>query len=160
MVFGAVLLKQWEFLKEDMQLISDINISRWFVFEKQLDHRIEFNIFCNTSLAAYGAVPYINCFSECSIKYTSSFLLSKSRLALIKEKTLTLPHLELQVAVLAIRLKSTISKQLDFPLNETRFWSDTQIVLKQNANKDTQFPVFVMNRLNKIRLHLTPEQWH
>ena len=28
------------------------------------------------------------------------------------------------------------------------------------ANNDTRFPVFVMNRLNKIRLHSTPEQWH
>ena len=28
------LLKQWEFWKEDMQFISDINIPRWFGFEK------------------------------------------------------------------------------------------------------------------------------
>ena len=61
---------------------------------------------------------------------------------------------------MAIRLKNTISKQLDFPIDETRFWSDYQVVLKYIANKDTQFPVFVMNRLNEICLHMTPEQWH
>ena len=61
---------------------------------------------------------------------------------------------------MAIRLKNTISKQLDFPIDETRFWSDYQVVLKYIANKDTQFPVFVMNRLNEIRLHSPPEQWH
>ena len=86
--------------------------------------------------------------------------MSKSCLIPIKEKSLTIPRLELQAAVLAIRLKNTISKQLDFSIDETRFWSDSQVVLKYIANKDTRFPVFVMNRLNEIRLHSTPEQWH
>ena len=154
------LLKQWEFWKEDMQFISDINIPRWFGFEKQLGDRIELNIFCDASSEAYGAAAYVNYFSECPKKHISSFLLSKSRLAPIKEKSLTIPRLELQAAVLAIRLKNTISKQLDFLIDETRFWSDSQIDLKYIANKDTRFPVFVMNRLNEIRLHSTPEQWY
>ena len=46
---------------------------------------------------------------------------------------MTILRLELEVAVLAIRLKSIISKQLDF---------------------------FVMNRLNEICSHSTPAQWH
>ena len=92
--------------------------------------------------------------------YISSFLLSQSLLAPIKEKSLAIPRLELQAAVLSSRLKSTISKKLDFPIDETRFWSDSQLVLKYIANKDTQFLVFFMNRLNKTRLHLTPEEWH
>ena len=154
------LLKQWEFWKEDMQIIFDIDIPRWFGFEKQLDDRIELNIFCDTCSEAYGTVAYANCFSECSKKHFYSFLLSKSRLAPIKEKSLTITRLELQAAVLAIRLKNTDSKQLDFPIDETRLWSDSQIVLRYIANKNTQFPVFIMDRLNEIRLHSTPEQWH
>ena len=88
------------------------------------------------------------------------FLLSKPCLAPIKEKSLTLPRLELQAAVLAMRLKNTISKLLDFSIDETRFWSDSQVVLKYTVNKDTRFPVSVMNRLNEIRLRSTHEQWH
>ena len=143
-----------------MQFISDKNIPRWFGFEKQLGERIEINIFCDASSEAYGAVPYVNYFSKCPKKHIPSFLSSKSCLALIKEKFLTIPRLELQAAVLAIRLRNTISKLLDFSIDETRFWSDSQVVLKYIANKDTRFPVFVMNRLNEIRLHSTPEQWH
>ena len=121
-----------------MQFISDINIPRWFGFEKQLGDRIELNIFCDASSEAYGAVAYVNYFSECPKKHISSFLLSKFRFAPIKEKSLTI----------AIRLKNTISKQLDFSIDKTRFWSDSQEVLKFIANKDTRFPEFVMNRLN------------
>ena len=143
-----------------MQFISNTNIPRWFGFEKHLDDRIVFNIFCDASSEAYGAVAYANCFSEWTTKHISTFLLTKSRLTPIKEKSLTIPRLKLQAAVLAIRLKNTILKQLDFPIDETRFWSNSQIVLKYIANKDTRFPVIVMNRLNEIRLHSTPEQWH
>ena len=73
---------------------------------------------------------------------------------------MTVPCLELQAAVLAICFKYTISKQLDFPIDETHFWSDSQIVLKYIANNDTRFPVFVMDRLNEIHLHSTPEERH
>ena len=101
--------KQWEFWKESMQFISDINIPRWFGFEKQLGDRIELDIFCEASSEGYGAVEYVNYFSEFPKKHISSFLLSKSHLAPIKEKSLTLPRLELEAVVLAIRLKNTIS---------------------------------------------------
>ena len=47
-----------------MQFISDINIARCFGFEKQLSDRIELNIFCDSSSEAYGAVAYVNYFSE------------------------------------------------------------------------------------------------
>ena len=90
-------------------------------------------MFCNASSEAYGAVAYVNYFSECPKKHISSFLLSKSSLAPIKEKSLTILRLELEVAVLAICLKNIISKQLDF---------------------------FVMNTINEICPHSTPEQWH
>ena len=100
------LLKQ-----EDMQFIFDLNIPHWFGFEKQLGDRIEDSIFCDTSSEAYGYV----------LRNISSFLLSISRLAPIKGKSLTTHRLELQAAVLAIHLKNTISKQLDFPINETCF---------------------------------------
>ena len=133
------LLKQREFWKEDMQFISDINIPRWFGFEKQLGDRIELNIFFDASSEAYGTVAYVNYFSECPKKHISSFLLSKSRLAPIKEKSLTIPCLELQAAVLAIRLKNIISKQLDFSIDENHFWSDSQVVLNYITKKDKRF---------------------
>ena len=73
---------------------------------------------------------------------------------------MTVPRLELQTALLAIHLKNTIPKQLDFCINETRFRSDSQIVLKYIANNDTRFPLFATNMLNEIRVNLAPEQWH
>ena len=89
------LLKQWGFCKKDIQFISDINIPRWFRFEKQLDDRTELKIFFDTSSEAYEAVTHVNYFSECSKDHISSFLLSKSRLDPIKEKSLTIHRFEM-----------------------------------------------------------------
>lgn len=71
---------------------------------------------------------------------------------------MTIPRLDLQTVALVIRFKNSISKQLDFPIEETRFQSDSQKVLKYIANNDTRFPAFVMNELNEIGLNSTSEQ--
>ena len=57
-------IKTVAFLEGSMQFISDINIARCSGFEKQLGDRIELNIFCDSSSEAYGAVAYVNYFSE------------------------------------------------------------------------------------------------
>ena len=64
----------------------DINIPRWFGFEKELDDRIDLNIFCDASSESYAPVAYVNYLSQISKKHISSFLLSKSRLLPIKKK--------------------------------------------------------------------------
>ena len=57
--------------------------------------------------------------------------MSKSRLAPVKEATLTVPRLELQAAVLAVRLKLAILDQLEFPVSTVRLWSNSQIISKK-----------------------------
>lgn len=57
-----------------------------------------------------------------------NFLLAKSCLATSKVKSLTIPRLELQAAVLAVRLKEKIIHQVDFEFNEEHFFSDSQII--------------------------------
>ena len=39
---------------------------------------------------------------------------------------MTIPRLDLQTVALVIRFENSISKQLDFPIDETRFQSDSQ----------------------------------
>ena len=54
----------------------------------------------------------------------------------------------MQTTALVIRFKNSISKQLDFPIDKTRFRSDSQIVLKYIANNDIRFPAFVMKMIS------------
>ena len=72
-----------------------------------------------------------------------------------KGKTLTKPHLELQAAAITVRLK--IVENFDININ---FWVDSQIVLKYLQNTSCNFPVLVMNHLNKIRANSNIVNWN
>lgn len=59
----------------------------------------------------------------------------------MKVATLTVPRLELQAAVIAVRLKLAILDQLEFLVSTVRLWSDSQIIIKyiHNTKKMSSF---------------------
>ena len=59
----------------------------------------------------------------------------------MKVATLTVPRLELQAAVIAMRLKLAILDQLEFLVSTVRLWSDSQIIIKyiHNTKKMSSF---------------------
>ena len=54
------------------------------------------------------------------------FIMSKTRLAPIK--TSAILHLDLQAAVIAVRLKSKILEEIDFEVDDMYLWSDSETV--------------------------------
>lgn len=74
--------------------------------------------------------------------------MSKTRLAPIK--TLTIPRLELQVAVLAVRLKSKILEEIDFEVDDVYLWSDSEIVLHYIRDSHRRFSVYLSHRVAEI----------
>ena len=77
---------------------------------------VELNIFRDASSQAHGAVAYFVS-SVYNIRKTCSFVLSKSRLSSLKNPGLiAMPNLELQAAVLVVRLKNTILHEMVFKL--------------------------------------------
>ena len=62
--------------------------------------------------------------------------MSKSRLVLIRNKTMTVMTMTLQAAVLASRLKATIVEEMKLNIDSVHLHSDSATVLKyiQNGN--------------------------
>ena len=85
--------------------------------------------------------------------------MSKSRLAPIKK--VTIPRLELCAATLAVKqdvmLRRELQKETD--LEESRFWTDSPIVLSYISNADKRFHTFVANRIQSIHDGSEPSQW-
>ena len=99
-------------------------------------------------------------FSVNHIRKNCSFVLSKSRLSTLKNQGLiTIPRLELQAAVLAVRLKNKILDEKDIKIDSIRFWTDSQITLSYIKNLSRKFPVYIMNRWNEIRVNSNVEEW-
>ena len=102
------LNKRWNLSKHEMNSISTISVPRWFGFHSSLTNEIELHIYCDASQIAYGAVAYLRCLEENANQYSVRFVLSKSRLTPMKDRTLTIPKLESQAAMLATRLKVSV----------------------------------------------------
>ena len=101
-----------------MNSISTISVPRWFGFHSSLTNEIELHIYCDASQIAYGAVAYLRCLEENANQYSVSFVLSKFKLTSMKDRTLTIPKLESQTAMLATRLKVSVLEQLKFRVNK------------------------------------------
>ena len=97
---------------------------------------------------AFGAVGYIR------IKYVTgevvcSLVMAKVRLAPLK--TLTIPQLEVQSAVLSVRLSNFILKETGLKFDSASYWVDSTLVLQYIYNESKGFKVFVGNRIAEIR---------
>ena len=112
--------------------------------------------FADASQFAFGAVSYLRMVDSTDNAYCS-FLMGKSRLAYIK--SMTVPRLELSAAVLAIQLDETLKSELEIPLHQSVFWTDSTTVLQYIRNESARFQTFVSNRLTVIHEHSEPSQW-
>ena len=86
-----------------------------------------------------------------------TFLIGKSRLAHLKP--MTIPRLELSAAVLAIHLDRSVREELDVPITQSTYWSDSTCVLQYSRNQSKRFHTFVANRLSVIHENSAPHQW-
>ena len=85
--------------------------------------------------------------------------MSKSRPAPIRNKTMTIPRLELQAAVLASRLKTTIVEELKLNIDSVHLWSGSPTVLKYIRNENLNSGQFIMHQANETRNNSNIQDW-
>ena len=74
-------------------------------------------------------------------------------------KQLSIPRLELQAAVLAVRLYCVVKQELTVNIKDAIFWSDSKTVLQYIANESRRFHTFVANQVSDIHDTTNPTQW-
>lgn len=62
----------------------------------------------------------------------------------------TVPRLELCAAVLAVELAEFITSEIDIPLDDTTYFTDSKVVLGYICNETRRFYVYVSNRVLRI----------
>ena len=113
-------------------------------------------IFSDASNEAFGACAYVRWLTE-SNEYVTRFIAAKSRVAPLKP--LTIPRLELQVAVLATRLYQSIVEESRMQFEKVVFFSDSNIVLSWIRSQAREFKPFVSARVAEIEGNSDPSQW-
>ncbi|XP_073821264.1 uncharacterized protein [Musca autumnalis] len=74
-------------------------------------------------------------------------------------KLMNIPRLELQGAVLGIRLGKIVSKSHEFHINTIHYWSDSQTVVQWMHSTERRFKAFVSHRIAEILKNSKPSQW-
>ena len=135
-------------------IASTVSVRRSLDLEDGQD--VQLHVFCDASEKAFSALAYVRIESKGTV--SCHILLSKSRVAPLKR--LTLPRLELQGAVIAVRVKEIILEEIDVEFSSVRFWTDSSLNLQYINNETKRFKVFVANRVAEIRNHSEVNQWN
>lgn len=155
-VMPAELKEQWCRWLRDLPLIQNFAVPRCLKPKGFETVSAELHHFADASEWAYGAVSYLRMVDN-NGNIHCSFLMSKSRLAPLKPTTI--PRLELAAAVEAVKLDKLLQKELQIPLQESVYWSDSMIVLWYLQQEDKRYQTYVANRVAAIQEHTTPSQW-
>lgn len=152
---SSELEREFLLYRNQLESLSNYRIPRFYTSLNNVKSR-QLIGFCDASPKAYCAVIFIRV-TDHSNRVTSSFVCAKTRVAPIK--TITIPRLELQSAVLLAQLLTRIANNLNIDSSNIFAFSDSQIVLSWLNYNVNQLKQFISNRISKI-LNLTPmDRW-
>ena len=152
------LQKKWKYIQENFSYVYKIEVPRFYGFNS-LKGTTELHLVSDSSSDAFGCVVYFRNTTDKNL-VNVSFLIRKSRLAPLNEKTLSIPKLELQAAVTAACIKNKLIEEAELNVNRVFFWTDSKTVLKYIKNDNKRFPVFMTHPVTEIWEHSNKNEWH
>ena len=120
----------------------------------------QLHVFADASEAAYSAVAYLR--REVSApgggtERFVTFLMGKSLVNPVR--FVSVPRLELAAAVLAVRVRKVLERELDTVFDSVHMWTDSMVVLGCVRNRSTRFKTYVANRLAYIHDGSDVAEW-
>lgn len=152
------LRERWDSWVSGLSQLQKFTIPRCMHPFSPHESYCEIHVFCDASQEAYGACAYLRCVNiEGAI--TCNLICAKGFVAPLQRQTI--PRLELQAAVKAVKLGNAVHNNLECADTgvPVYFWTDSMIVLGYIANETRRFKVFVANRVSVIRSMSRPAQW-
>ena len=140
--------------KEQLPIVAETSIDRRY-FKGEKD-KTELHLFADASEDTICAVAYLRSQPK---EYSGdlAFVIGKCRVAPMRH--LSKPRLELQAAVMAVRLKEQIVKEHEMKINSCSFWSDSTTVLQWIHSSHRKQQVFLANRVAEILDTTDVSQW-
>ena len=99
---------------------------------------VQLHNFSDASDIGYGVASYVRTtFIDGTI--ICALVFGKSRAAPLRR--ITIPRLELQAAVLSVRISEMIQREIGIKFHQVRYWTDSEIVLKYIQNEKKRYTV-------------------
>ncbi|XP_073843555.1 uncharacterized protein [Musca autumnalis] len=145
----------WNNWRDELKNVAQVSVPRHY-FGIGLPETVELHIFVDASEDAFGAVSYWRSIkSDGEIEV--SFITSKTKCAPLK--SMTIPRLELQAAVLGTRLLCTIEKEHSVKVSRRICWSDSSTVINWINSDNRRYKPFVAHRITEILDSTRPTDW-
>lgn len=152
------LLELWNDWVKDLKMLSSIQIPRCYFNKAEAPwSHAELHHFADASSCGYGECSYLRVIDKSGTPHCA-LVIAKAKVAPIK--TVTIPRLELQAAVLAVRVAQFLQREFEGVVTQHHFWTDSRVVLGYIYNETKRFHVYVANRIQQIRDFSKPQQWH
>ena len=97
---------------------------------------VQLHHFSDASEYGYGAASYLRIVDNNGAIHCS-FVLGKSRVTPLK--VVSIPRLELTAAVVAVKSNCLIQNELEYPIHDTTYWTDSTVVLQNIRNESSRF---------------------
>ncbi|XP_064647104.1 uncharacterized protein LOC135499961 [Lineus longissimus] len=151
------LRPQWEDWRQDLHNLSNLKIQRCYKpSEFGTFKSAELHHFSDASLTGYGQCSYLRQVDMQGQVYCS-LVMAKARVAPLKP--VTIPRLELQAAVVSVKICALLNHELANSGLKNIFWTDSKVVLGYIKNEARRFHIFVANRIQRIHESSSPDQW-
>ncbi|XP_055632470.1 uncharacterized protein LOC129772961 [Toxorhynchites rutilus septentrionalis] len=147
-VIPKSLNEKWEKWLEILPKVQDVRIPRCYrsLISLNPEITIQLHTFVDASLSGFAAVVYLR--FEQGSNVECAIVGAKTRVAPLK--FLSVPRLELQAAVIGVRLADRITKSLSYTINRRFFWSDSRDVLCWIQSDHRRYSQFVAARISEI----------
>ena len=150
--------ERWEKWRGELHDLAELKIRRCYKPDNFGDVKsVKLHSFSDASVNGYGQCSYLRMVNNRD-EVHCTLVMATSRVTPLKP--VTVPRLELTAAVVSTKVSSFLQKELSYEDINEFFWTDSKVVLGYISNEARRFHTFVANRVQEIRNHASPDQWH
>jgi len=149
--------EEWLSWKDQLEDIEKLSLERCC---KPRDFgevkNVQLHLFADASDEGYGVAVYLRMTNK-KDQIHCVLIYGRSRVAPLKY--VSIPRMELTAAVLSAKTSNMLKQELDIKIDQTFFWTDSQVVLGYIKNEARTFKIFVANRVQQIQDTSDVKQW-
>ncbi|XP_062538276.1 uncharacterized protein LOC134206566 [Armigeres subalbatus] len=151
------ILERWQLWTAKFKELEVVRISRAYFPEATTAdiEDLQIHIFVDGSETAYACVAYFRATIKGNVR--CALIGGKAKVAPLK--TLSIPRLELQAALIGCRLSKTLCNSHNLPISQRVFWTDSKTVLAWIHSDHRRYRQFVACRIGEILSKSNPEEW-
>ena len=141
-------LAWWRSWFERIRKVADWGVPRCLLPGDEEPTDVQLHIFCDASTEAFAAAAYLRSV-QADGKVITRLVMARTRLATVST---TICRLELQAAVLGVRLGAYVDEGLGIPGLKHVYWTDSAVVPCWIRADSSYYQQFVAHRIAEVRL--------